>query len=76
MMEEKVLEILKELRPDVDFTNQNGLIDDAILDSFDVINLIGELCNAFDIEIGVEDIIPENFNSILLITAMIKRLEE
>lgn len=75
-MKEKILKILKDLRPDVDFTNQNSLIDEGILDSFDVINLVGELCDVFDIEIGVEDIIPENFNSISLITDMIKRLEE
>lgn len=75
-MEEKVLSILNDLRPDVNFENEKCLIDDGILDSFDVISLVGELCDAFEIEIGVEDILPENFNSIALICRMIKRLED
>jgi acyl carrier protein len=51
------------LRPDVDFKNNDTLIDDGILDSFDIIALVGELNENFNIEIGVEDLLPENFNS-------------
>ena len=75
-METKILNILQEIRPDVDFTSSAALIDEAVLDSFDVINLVGELNEVFEIEIGVEDIIPENFNSISQIAEMIKRLED
>ena len=73
---EKVMEILKELRPDVDFENCTTLIDDGILDSFDIVSLIGELTDAFDVEISFDDIVPENFNSAESIYALIQKLEE
>ena len=47
---EELLEILGELRPDVDFENETALITDGILDSFDIVALVGELNDAFDIE--------------------------
>lgn len=67
---EKLVDILKELRPDIDIESQS-LVDDGILDSFDIVTLVGELIDAFSIEIGVEDIIPENFNSVDAIMALI-----
>lgn len=67
---EKLVDILKELRPDIDIESQS-LVDDGILDSFDIVTLVGELTDAFSIEIGVEDIIPENFNSVDAIMALI-----
>lgn len=70
------MEILKELRPDVDFENCTTLIDDGILDSFDIVSLIGELTDAFDVEISFDDIDPENFNSAESIYALIQKLEE
>ena len=73
---EKVMEILKELRPDVDFENCTTLIDDGILDSFDIVSLIGELTDASDVEISFDDIDPENFNSAESIYALIQKLEE
>ena len=73
---EKVMEILKELRPDVDFENCTTLIDDGILDSFDIVSLIGELTDAFDVEISFDDIDPEDFNSAESIYALIQMLEE
>lgn len=72
---EKLMEILKELRPDVDFENCTTLIDDGILDSFDLVSLIGELVDAYDIEISFDDIEPENFNSAESILALIQKLE-
>ena len=55
---------LQELHPDVDFENCETLIDDKILDSFDIISLVTDLSEEFDITIPVEEIIPENFNSV------------
>ena len=75
-MKEKVMEILKELRPDVDFESSQTLIDDGILDSFDLVSLIGELTDAFGVDISFDDIETENFNSADQIAALVKRLED
>ena len=60
---DRLMRILSELRPDVDFESEDNLIDGNVLDSFDVITLIGEISNEFNVEISVEDIVPEKFNS-------------
>lgn len=74
-MRDLIKKILEDIRPDVDFENDNNLIDNGILDSFDIITLAGELCDSFSIEIGAEDIIPENFNSLDLIVSMVQCLQ-
>jgi D-alanine--poly(phosphoribitol) ligase subunit 2 len=61
---EKILRILQEIRPDVDFNLENDLIDGGILDSFDIVCIISELNDAFNIHIRVTDLKPENFNSL------------
>ena len=71
---EKIMEILRELRPDVDFTAEKELIDGGILSSFDIISLIEELSDAYDIDIEADDIIPENFNSAEGIYRLIQRV--
>lgn len=73
---EQLLKILKELRPDVDFEEKKALIDDGILDSFDIVALVGEIDEAFDVQIGVEDLVPENFNSTEAIMALVNRLRD
>ena len=73
---ETLMKILAELRPDVDFEDNNELIDGGELDSFDIVSLVGELCDAYDIEIGAEDIVPENFNSVEAMMALVQRLQE
>ena len=73
---EQLLEILKEQRPDVDFENETALIDDGILDSFDIVMLVGTLNDEFDINIPVGEIVPENFNSLEAMMALIDRLKD
>lgn len=73
---EQLMEILKELRPDVDFENENALIDDAVLDSFDLVSLIGEINDAFEVEVSFDEMEPENFNSAKAMYAMIERLKQ
>ncbi len=73
---EKILEILKGIRPDVDFVNEKKLIDDQILDSFDIISIVGELNDAYDIEIDVEELEPENFNTVEAMLKLVKKLQE
>lgn len=71
----ELLNILQDIRPDVDFSYCGNLIDDGILDSFDIISLVSEINQAFDIEIGVAELVPENFNSPEAIFALIKKLQ-
>ena len=68
---EKLLEILEEIKPGFDFTGHTDLVENGDLDSFDVISLVSELNDAFDIDIPVEDIVPENFNSVEAMMALI-----
>lgn len=73
---DKILEILKGIRPDVDFVNEKKLIDGNVLDSFDIISIVGEFNEAFDIEIDVEDLEPDNFNTIEAMQELITKLQE
>ena len=72
----KLLSILSELHPDVDFANETNLVENGILDSLDIISLIAEIDDCFDVAIPAEEIIPENFNSAKALYALICRLEE
>ena len=71
---EQLMEILKGARPDVDFENEKALIDANVLDSFDIIAIVGEISDAFDVEIDVADLEPENFNSADAMWALIESL--
>ena len=71
---EELLEILLGLHPDVDFENCERLIDDGILDSFDIVTLISEISQRFDVTVTADEIIPENFNSARALFALIEKL--
>ncbi|MCI6122549.1 MAG: phosphopantetheine-binding protein [Lachnospiraceae bacterium] len=73
---EQLLEILKDIQPDVDYENCTTLIDDELLDSFAILSIVSELEDAFDVEITPVDIIPENFNSAQALWEMVRRLQE
>ena len=73
---EKLLEILNDIQPDADYETCTTLIDDEVLDSFAILSIVGELEEAFDIEIMPVDIVPENFNSAQALWAMVQRLQE
>jgi acyl carrier protein len=73
---EELMEILNDLHPDVDFETEERLVDDKILDSFDIVSLIAEINEAYDIAITAKDILPENFNSAKALYALIQKLEE
>ncbi|MDD5866048.1 MAG: acyl carrier protein [Lachnospiraceae bacterium] len=75
-MREKILEILNDIDDSVDYLNEKSLIGDHILDSFGIINLVGELEEEFDISIGPEEMVQENFDSVDDIEAMVERLAE
>ena len=73
---EKLLEILSDLHPDVDFANTVDLIDDGILDSLDIVSLVAQIDAEFGVTIHAEEIIPENFNSAAELFALITKLDE
>ncbi len=73
---EKLLEILTDLHSDVDFETETSLIDDGILDSMDIISLITEISDEYDVTITAKDIIPANFNSAAALYALIERLSD
>jgi len=72
---QKIFQILNNLKPDFDFKSNAKLIDEGILDSFDIVTLVGELNYVFDINIGVEHLLPENFNSVKEIKNLILQLK-
>lgn len=73
---EKLIEVLKSVKPGYDFTEDTELIKNKVFDSLAMIQLVAELSDEFDVEITAEDIVPENFESVKSIYNMIKRLED
>lgn len=73
---DKLLDILREIRPDVDFENEEALIDDGVLDSFDVVSIISEIDDRFGVQIRITELDPENFNSVQSIWELIESLKK
>lgn len=71
---ETLLEILAELHPDVDFETEEHLIDNKILDSFDIVTIVAEINSEYDVAIPAEELIPENFNSAKALYSLVERL--
>ena len=76
MMKEQIIEILEDIQPEADYETCQTLIDDHILTSMDVLSLVAELEDEFDVTIPTVEIIPSNFNSVDAIAAMVERLQE
>ncbi|MCI8996621.1 MAG: acyl carrier protein [Lachnospiraceae bacterium] len=75
-MEQKVLKILEELNEDIPAYEGDNLFDAGLLDSLQAVDLVGELEDAFDIEIDAKDVVEDNFKSKDVIIALVKRLLE
>ena len=73
---DELIEILKDLHSDVDFETCTTLIDYKILDSFDIVSIVSEVDDRFDVAIPAKELIPENFNSAKALWDLIQRLEE
>ena len=71
-----LLKILQDMHPDVDFMTHTTLIDDKVIDSFDVITLVAEINDKLDIAIPAEELVPENFNSYQSLSALLEKIEE
>ena len=74
-MRKQIIEILTEICPGIDFENETALIDDGLIDSLDIVAVVTELMEAFDVELGVDDLTPENFNSVDAICQLIERAQ-
>ncbi len=72
---EELLKILESVKPGIDYSNEKSLIDDEIIDSFDIVTIVSQINDAFDIDFPVNEIIPENFNSAEALYSVITRLE-
>ena len=73
---EAVLRILNELHPEVDFETETSLIDDKVLDSFDIVTIVAEIDAEYDVQIPAVELTPENFNSAKALYALVERLME
>ena len=73
---EELLTILNDIQPDVDYLNCDELIDGHYLDSLDILSLVSEIEDTFDITVPTVEIIPDNFNSAQRLWDMIQRLRE
>ena len=73
---EKLIEMLEELNPEVDYTTEEHLIDNHLLDSLAILSLIGDIEDEFDVAVPTTQIIPSNFNSAQAIWNLIQKLEE
>ncbi len=71
-----VIEILEELQPGTEFMEETELIDNGVIDSFDLVSIIGELNDEFGITIPMWEIIPENFNSVKAMEKLVEKLIE
>ena len=74
-MKEKILKILQGVRDDVDFEKETKLIDDGILDSFDIISIVSELNEEFVIDITADELEPENFNTLGAIVRLVESMQ-
>ena len=72
---DELLKIMSEIRPDIDFETESALIDADILDSFDIISIVSEVNDCFGIEINVNDLLTENFNSAAALYQLIVKLQ-
>ena len=70
---DKLIEILSEICPNVDFRKEKALVDDGLIDSFEIVSIVAEIVDHFEVELDVDDLMPENFNSV---EAMMQLIEE
>ncbi len=73
---EEIIAILKEMKPGVEFTPRTDLLEEHILDSLKIVQLVAELNDVFDITVSPLDVTPDNFRTIESIWCLVQRLED
>ena len=71
---ETLLSILGDLHPEIDFENEDALVTDGVLDSFDIVSLVAEINSEFDITVGIDELEPENFDSVDAMEKLVESL--
>lgn len=71
-MREQILKLLAEIRPEIDYQVNTNFIEEGLLDSLDIIRLVTELDEKFNISIDGSDIIPENFQGLREIENLVR----
>ena len=71
-MKKQIIEILSEICPGIDFETETALIDDGLIDSLDIVAVVTDLMDTFDVQLGVDDLTPENVNSVEAIEELIE----
>ena len=74
-MKEKMMNLLMGIRADIDFETCTTLVDQKILTSLDIIQVISEVEDVFGVEIPAEEITAENLNSVYTLVALVERLK-
>ena len=72
---EELLRIMSEVRPDIDFETEDKLIDNEMLDSLDIVAIVTDVNDEFEVDINVNDLLPENFNSAKALYELIQKLQ-
>lgn len=72
-MRNEVLEILLDINPDIDYENEQALVDGGLIDSLEIMQIFAEIEERFEIQISVNDVVPENFNSLDAICQLIEK---
>lgn len=75
-MKDRIYKILSEIRPEFDFSDSEDFIEDGYLDSFDIVTVIDELEKEFGIIVDGLEVIPENFETVDTIEALINKSEK
>lgn len=73
-IKETLLSILNDLHPEIDFESEEALVTDGILDSFDIVSLVAEINSEFDITVGIDELEPENFDSVDAMEKLVESL--
>lgn len=71
----ELLEILKELKPGINFESSKNMVEEGLIDSFDIINIVANINMKFDMDFPVTEILPENFETIETLYQTIERIK-
>ena len=71
---EKLLEILESIKPGVDFKSSQNMIEEGLIDSFDIVTIIAKVNEEFDIDFAVSEVVPENFETVETLYKTIERI--